>query len=145
MPFFKSFKLIQFLFFVFYFGKGHSPRRKTRIFEKKQAKTTKTHFLKLKTGPIMLRNIVGLIFNFNLDQFLTLETCLFISFVSFFWRKPLFLECLQKNAKLKETQKGKRTLFVKTPVLTVLVKMFGFFCIFHFCCFWNFHVFRDSW
>ena len=33
----------------------------------------KTQFFKLKTGPIMLRNILGPIFNFNLDQFLTLE------------------------------------------------------------------------
>ena len=35
--------------------------------EKKQKK--KTQFLKLKSGPIMLRNIIGQLFNFNLDFF----------------------------------------------------------------------------
>ena len=35
-----------------------------------------------------------------------------------------------KHAKLKETQKRKKTLFVNTPVLTVLVKMSVFFSAF---------------
>ena len=64
-----------FFFFVFYFQKSHSPCRKKRIFEKQAKNNNKknTQFLKLKTGPIMLRNILGPVFNFNLDQFLTLE------------------------------------------------------------------------
>ena len=55
-------------------------------------KTTKTQFLKLKTGPIMLRNILGPIFNFNLDQFLTLEFVIFFCFFVFWggWN-PYFL------------------------------------------------------
>ena len=44
------------------------------MFEK-QAKTTKTHFYKLKTGPILLRNILGPVFNLYLDQFLTYKIC----------------------------------------------------------------------
>ena len=45
---------------------------------------------------------------------------------------------------LKEHKKEKKTLFVNTTVLTALVKMSVFSCIFHFCCFWNFHFFRDA-
>ena len=37
--------------------------------------TKKTQFWKLESGPIMLRNIIGPLFNFNLDHFLTLEFC----------------------------------------------------------------------
>ena len=43
----------------------------------------------------------------------------------------------------KKHKKEQNTLFMNTPVLIVLVKMsVFFFCIFHFCCFWNFHVFQ---
>ena len=79
----------------------------------------------------MLRNILGPVFNFNLDQFLTLEFVIFWVFC-LFGLKPLFYSVFSKNAKLKETQKTKNTLFVNTPVLTVLVTMsvFSAFLIF---------------
>ena len=64
-----------FFFFDFYFQKSHYPCRKKRIFEKQQKQT---HFYKLKTGPIMLRNILGPIFNLYLDQFLTYKICFFV-------------------------------------------------------------------
>ena len=132
-------------FFVFIFQQSRSPCRKKRIFEKQAKKTTKkTQFLKLKSGPIMLRNIIGPLFNFNLDHFLTLEFCYFFWF--FFLGgglNPYFYSVFSKNAKLKETQKRKKTLLVNTTVLTALVKMsVFFFCIFHFCCFSNFHFFQ---
>ena len=61
---------IFFVFFVFLFLKSHSPCRKKRIFQKKEEKQTKkTTFLALKTGPILLRNILGPVFNASLDQF----------------------------------------------------------------------------
>ena len=77
-PLFAIFKSKSGPFFVFLFWKFYSPCRKKRIFEK-QAKQQqkKTQFLKLKTGPIMLRNILGPVFNFNLDQFLTLDFFVF--------------------------------------------------------------------
>ena len=82
-PIFALFKVKKwsnvFVFFVFFFffQKSRSPCRKKRIFEKQAQKTTtkKTQFLKLKSGPIMLRNIIGPLFNFNLAHFLTLEFC----------------------------------------------------------------------
>ena len=40
------------------------------------------------------------------------------------------LQCFEQNAKIKETQKRKNTLFVNTPVLTVLVKMSVFLAFF---------------
>ena len=44
---------------------------------------------------------------------------------------------------LKKRKKEKMTLFVNTTVLTALVKMSVlFFCIFHFCRFWNFQFFE---
>ena len=55
------------------------PAEKRGFFENKQ-KQQKKHFLKFKIGPIMLRNILGPVFNFNLDQFLTLEFCYFCYF-----------------------------------------------------------------
>ena len=55
----------------------------------------------------MLRNIIGPIFNFNLDQFLTLECCFFL----FFWGlKSLFVVLSAKDAKLKETQQKNDTI-----------------------------------
>ena len=49
------------------------------MFEKQAKKNNnkKTQFLKLKSGPIMLRNIIGPLFNFNLAHFLTLEFSFF--------------------------------------------------------------------
>ena len=66
-------------FLVFFlFLKISFSLQKEEDFWKTSKKTTKkTQFLKLKTGPIMLRNILGPVFNFNLDQFLTLEFCYF--------------------------------------------------------------------
>ena len=60
------------------------------MFEK-QAKNKKTQFLKLKSGPIMLRNILGPLFNFNLDHFLTLEFCYFFIYFVCFLAETLFL------------------------------------------------------
>ena len=147
-------------FFCFWGGGGifENPilPAERRGFLKNKQKTTKKQFFKLKIGPIMLRNILGPVFNFNLDQFLTLEFCCLLRkilgpvfnfnldqfltlefcylFLFFCWN-PYLYSVFSKNAKLKETQKRKKTLFVNTHVLIVLV-MSVFFCIFHFCCFW---------
>ena len=43
----------------------------------------KDPFLALKTGPTLLRNILGPVFNASLDQFLTLGFLFFLCFVSF--------------------------------------------------------------
>ena len=96
-------------FLIFYFWKSHSPLQKEEDFwTKKTSKTTTTtkiQFLKLKTGPIMLRNILGPVFNFNLGQLLTLDFL-------FFWgggaETPICIVFSAKNAKLKETQKTKK-------------------------------------
>ena len=42
----------------------------------------------------------------------------------------------------KKHKKETKTLFVNTTVLTAFVKMSVFLCIFHFCCFSNFHFFQ---
>ena len=85
--------------FVFVcFRKSRSPCRKKRISQKQSPKTTNTQFYKLKIGLIMLRNILGPVFNLYLDQFLTFKTCIFCIFRSFY-------SAFSKNAKFKETQK----------------------------------------
>ena len=90
----------------------------------------------------MLRNMLGPVFDFNLDQFLTLEFCYF-----FFWgggaEIPIFIVFSAKMKKLKETQKRKKTLFVNTPVLTVLVKMSVFSAFLIFAVFGISMFFRD--
>ena len=73
-----------FLFFLFLIFENLILPAERRGFLKNKQKQQKKHILKLKTGPIMLRNMLGPVFNFNLDQFLTLEFL-------FFLLKPLFL------------------------------------------------------
>ena len=66
----------------------------------------------------------------------------------FFWgggaETPIFIVFSAKNAKFKETQKRKKTLFVNTIVLTALVKVSVFFLHFRFLLFFfNFRFFED--
>ena len=48
---------------------------------KKQKQQQKTQFSKLKIGPTLLRNILGLIFNLDLDQFLIWKCVICCGFV----------------------------------------------------------------
>ena len=57
------------LFFVFWFSKISFSLHKEEDFSKTCKNNPKKHFYKLKTGPIMLRNMLGPIFNLYLDQF----------------------------------------------------------------------------
>ena len=75
-----------------------------------------------------------------LNQFLTFKICIFWAF--FFGRNPYFIVFSAKSAKFKETQKRKKTLFVNTPVLTVLVKM-SVFLHFSFLLFFKFPFFAE--
>ena len=80
-PIFALFKVKKwsnfFVFFVFFVFKNLVLPAERRGFLKNKPKKQqkKTQFLKLKSGPIMLRNIIGPLFNFNLAHFLTLEFC----------------------------------------------------------------------
>ena len=60
------------------------------MFQKNKKENNQKTFFKLKIGPIMLRNILGPVFNFNLDQLLTLGFFLFF-FCLGGGMKPLFL------------------------------------------------------
>ena len=79
-------------------------------------------FLALKTGPILLCNILGPVFNASLVQFLT---C---------WLKPYFYSVFSKNAKSKETHKRKNTICEHTcancSCQNVLFSAFFIFCNF---------------
>ena len=139
MPFLKL-KTGHFFCFLFFENIILPAERRGFLKNKQKTTTKKTQFLKLKTGPIMLRNILGPVFNFNLDQFLTLEFCYFLVF----WggaETPIFYSVVSKKCKIERNTK--KTLFVNTPVLTVLVKMSVFFCIFDFCCFLEFPCFSE--
>ena len=72
---FKVKKWSIFCFFWFYFSKISFSLQKQEDFWKTRQKQQKTQILKLKSGPITLRNIIGPLFNFNLAHFLTLEFC----------------------------------------------------------------------
>ena len=81
---------------LFCLRKSWFPPAERRTYFRKKTKREQKHFLKLKIGPIMSRNILGPVFNFNLDKFLTLEFSFFcfVFFVVFFGGgglKPLFL------------------------------------------------------
>ena len=142
MPFYRL-KIGPLFWFVccFLFQKSHSPCRKKMIFEKQATTTTKTYFYKLEFGAIMLRNILGPVFNLYLDQLLTYNICYFL----FFGRNPYVYSVFSKNAKFKETQKSKKDTICEHNCCWLFLSKCPcfFFCIFHFCCFWNFIFFRD--
>ena len=75
----------------------------------------------------MLRNILGPIFNFNLDQFLTLE---FVIFFSFFFLggglKPLFLIVFQQKCKIERNTKTKKDTICERCGVNILAKFGGF-------------------
>ena len=110
----------------FFFFENRVLPAERRPFQKEQ-KQQEPHFSKLKAGQSLLRNMLGPILNFDLDQFLTLKICHFYVFVV--WLKPLLYSIFSKNAKFKDTQKSKK-LFVNSPVLTALLKMYGFSAFF---------------
>ena len=73
-PRFALFKVKNWSSFLFLFLKISSPCRKKRIFEKQAKKTTKKNTIsKVKNWSNYVAQILGPVFNFNLDQFLTLD------------------------------------------------------------------------
>ena len=65
------------------------------------------HKVKIKTGPILLRNILGPVSYFDLDQFLTLESVVFmIYFCVFFAEATIFIVFSAKHAKFKRHTKN---------------------------------------
>ena len=91
----------------------------------------------------MLRNILGPVFNFNLDQFLTLDLFLFV-----FWGggwNPYFYSVFSKYIQnWKKHKKEKKTLFVNTLVLIVIVESVRFFFLhFSFLLFLEFPCFSE--
>ena len=96
-----------FCFFCFFlFLKISFSLQQEEDFSKKRRKgKQKKTFLALTTGPILLRNILGPVFNASLDQFLTLG---FLVFYVFFWggpETPIFIVFSAKHAKFTEIQK----------------------------------------
>ena len=103
--------------------------------KKRRKRNKKTTLLALKTGPILLRNMLGPVFNASLDQFLTLGFFLFfLCYFLFFAETPIFIVFQQEMQNLKKHKKEKKTPFVSTPVQTALVKM-CFFMHFSFLVF----------
>ena len=134
-------------FFVFLFLKISFSLQKEEDFSKKRRKTNKKKktFLALKTGPILLRNILGPVFNASLDQFLTLGFLFF--FVFFFFlgggaETPIFIVFSAKNAKFKETQKRKKDTICEHTCANCSCQNVLFLCIFHFWVFCNFQFFQ---
>ena len=100
-----------FLFFCFFvFENLILPAERRGFFKRKEEKETKTKttFLALKTGPILLRNILGPVFNASLDQFLTRFFVFFVFFSFFFVETPIFIVFSAKMQNLKKHKKEKR-------------------------------------
>ena len=96
---------------IFIFKNLILPAERRGFLKKKNKKKTtkKTHFYKLKTGPIVLRNILGPVFNLYLDQFLTYKICyFFVFFVFFLAETPIFIVFSAKMQKLKKHKKRKK-------------------------------------
>ena len=126
-----------FLFFVF---ESLVLLAERRFFLKNKKTTKNNHISKLKIGPILLRNIFGAVFNFDLDQFLTLKSC-HVCFVVFLLKPLVFFSFLAKYEKLKKHQKRKKTICEHTcanfSCQNVLLFFFSVFffgiCIFERC------------
>ena len=71
----KKWSIFLFLFFLLFSKILFSLQKEEDLWKTSPKTTKKTQFVKLKSGPIMLRNIIGPLFNFNLDHLLTLEFC----------------------------------------------------------------------
>ena len=135
-------------FFVFLFLKISFSLQKEEDFSKKKRRKrnkNKTTFLALKAGPILLRNILGPVFNASLDQFLTLGFFVFFVFFFFFFffaETPIFIVLSAKNAKFKETQKRKKDTICEHTCANCSCQNVPFLCIFHFWVFCNFQFFQ---
>ena len=129
-------------FFVFFvFENLILPAERRGFFKKKKKnKQKKTTFLALKTGPILLCNILGPMFNASLDQFLTLG---FFFCFSFFGWNPYFIVFSANNAKFKETQKRKKNTICEHTCADCSCQNIFFLCIFHFCFFLQFPMFSE--
>ena len=135
-----------FLFFWFFvFENLILPAERRGFFKKnKKMKPTKNNISSVKTGPILLRNILGPVFNASLDQFLTLGFLFFFVFfcVFFFFlaETPIFIVFSAKHAKFKETQKRKKDSICEHTcancscqnALFCAFFIFGFFAISNF-------------
>ena len=135
-----------FCFFFFVFENLILPAERRGFFKKKKKKKQKkTTFLALKTGPILLRNILGPVFNASLDQFLTLGFFFFFVFFFFFLAEtPIFIVFSAKHAKFKETQKRKKDTICEHTCANCSCQNVLFLCIFHFWVFFAIsNFFRD--
>ena len=140
MPFYKlktGPSLFFFLFSFFIFKNLILLAERRGFLKNKPKKQPKKHFYKLKIGPIMLRNILGPVFNLYLDQFLTYTFFLFVFVL--LAETSIFIVFSAKHAKLKETPKN-NTICEHNCANCSCQNVRFFFCIFHFCCFFNFHI-----
>ena len=81
--------------FFCFFGNLILPAERRGFFKKKNKETKKNPFLALKTGPVLLRNILGpVFFHASLDQFLTLG---FLCFSFLFLAETPILYCFQQT------------------------------------------------
>ena len=92
----------------------------------------------------MLRNILGPVFNFNLDQFLTLEFCFFFVFCCFFWGwNPYFYSVFSKKCKIARTQKTKKDTICEQNCANCSCQNVRFFLHFWFLLFLEFPCFSE--
>ena len=108
--------------FVFCFWISRSPCRKKRLFKNNANIKQKWPNSCVKNWSNFVAQHTWTSFSTTLDQVLTQDFCFFV-----FWgvETPIFVVFSANNANFKEMQKNKKkTLFVSTPVLTALVKMF---------------------
>ena len=129
--------------FCFYFESLFLPAERRGFFEK-QAKQQQKQFLKLNIGPSMLCNILGPVFNFNLDQFLTLARILF-----FFWflgaETPISIvfSANMQNIKKHKKEKKKNTICEHTCANCSCQNVRFFFLHFSFLMFLEFPCFSE--
>ena len=125
-----------------------------RIFSpKKQEREQQKSFLKLKTGPTMLRNMLGSIFNFNLDQVPTPATPFFSFFLFFCFcffclgggLKPYFYSVFSKNANWKKHKHDTICEHTCANCSCQNVLFFAFFVFAVFPCFWEMFLSNKIW
>ena len=129
-----------FFFFPFMFYLDLLPSWLMRFFKKAPKKDQKWPLSWVKIGPIMLRNMLGLIFDSSLDQCLTQGIWHFGAIFGLFKNmpKPLFIYCFQQQMHFESPPPkiGNTICEHNRPNSKRSLLFSAFFIFFRFCCVW---------
>ena len=115
---------------------GVSPKQRKNTKTNRKTSVKNWSKLALKTGPSMLRNKIGPVFNARNESF-------FVYFLLFFKNPLLSAGRMRFSKKNKKKTMRKKDTICEHNCANCSCQSVRFFCIFDFCCFFNFRFFED--